>query len=522
MASIQQMFRGNYVSTCVDFLISDQKQPQNYGFDAEEEVNDETTGREKKRRKECSVMERQVDGSESTDVKQVEETGDIPAKQHCSSGSDKGMEHFAALPSAVGRGVGMRMIGLGQGSLAPGIMGPGRPLMPLGIGSLAQGFGPFGGIAPHGRPQIHLQEMLAQEHLLRAHALQLAQETLASAIRSPLARPLGAGTFQPFLGFDVLRPKHFPRPPPDLILGPMGHFARGQRPNLAIGRAGMSGKAGAQAESTLNSGIGRQFVWPAASGPNELQSLKRGRGRGRGIRTGLWGDAEPFVPMRGGLGSAGNPRAMINVAATSNMRHLNPDEVIFYQTTLAASQTDRDPLHNGFDARWKIEKERMLRNGLPHFRMPENATVGGNFSDGSMELGKEFGKTGEGKPLRSQDSSRAGNLAARLGPPAQAKAATSVTADSTDLAAGSNVIKLLQPVRKSRILTVSGLPEDTPMSTVAEAFEKLGKITDFKKSSKGDTFTISYSNEIEAVTAKRNLHRSCLAGKQITVDYAHQ
>lgn len=56
--------------------------------------------------------------------------------------------------NAGGRGVGLRMIGLGQGSLAPGIMGPGRPLMPLGIGNLAQGFGPFGAIAPHGRPQV--------------------------------------------------------------------------------------------------------------------------------------------------------------------------------------------------------------------------------------------------------------------------------------------------------------------------------------------------------------------------------
>ncbi|KAI5075105.1 hypothetical protein GOP47_0009181 [Adiantum capillus-veneris] len=496
--------------------------PQNYALTAEEEVNDQISGREKKRKLESSGTERHIDGYF---VKQVAETGDLAEKQHQSLGSDKAMEHFAGLAYAGGRGMGLRMIGLGQGSLAPGIMGPGRPLMPIGIGSLAQGLNPFGGLIQHGRPQVHLQEILAHEHLLRTHALQMVQETLANAMQSPLTRPLGAASFQPFVGYDFPgprshAPKHFPRSLPDLVMGPMGSFARGQRPNLPAGRSGVPSKVGGHADTSFYNGMGRQFGWPAGSGPSD--AFKQGRGRGREFRTGLWGDvAESFGPMPGGLIPAGHPRAMMHSAAPLNLRHLNPDDTIYCQTSRVAIQAENDLLHNGFDARWKIEKERLLRNGLPNLRAPGNPMVRGNSSSGKESV-KDNGKDGEIKPPRSLDSSKTGSLAARLGLPSQAQLAASSNPNSAEVPVASNVIKLHQPVRKSRILIVSGLPDDTPISTVVEVFEKLGKITDFKKSAKGDVFTISYSSETEAVTAKRNLHRSYIAGKQITVDYSYQ
>ncbi|MCO5547507.1 hypothetical protein L7F22_000957 [Adiantum nelumboides] len=439
--------------------------PQNCGLSIEEEVNDQISGREKKRKLEGSGMQRHMDGYFAK--QEGEETGDFAGKLHQSLGSEKAMEHLKGIPYTGSRGMGLRMIGLGQGSLAPGIMGPGRPLMPIGMGSLAQGFNPFGGLIQHGRPQVHLQEVLAQEHLLRAHALQLAQETLATAIRSSSTRPLGAAAFQPFVGFDIPgprshSPKHFLRPMPDLVMGPMGSFARGQRPSLPAGRAGLASKVGGQA---VYNGMGRQFGWPGGLGPNE--ALKRSCGRGREFCTGLWGDvAEGFGHKPGGIVHS---RPLIHSVAQFSLRHLNPDNTIFCQTSPGVIQAENDLLHNGFDARWKIENERRLRSGLSSLRTPDNSIVRGNTLEGGREFTNNSEKDGETKLPRS--------LATRLGPPAQSKVTTSNKPYSAEVPVASNVIKLHQPVRKSRILKVSGLPEDTPILTVIEVFEMLGKIT---------------------------------------------
>jgi hypothetical protein len=40
-----------------------------------------------------------------------------------------------------------------------------------------------------------------------------------------------------------------------------------------------------------------------------------------------------------------------------------------------------------------------------------------------------------------------------------------------------------------------------------EAFEKQGKITDFKKEERGDAFAITFASVQEATSAKRSLHR---------------
>ncbi|MCO5598017.1 hypothetical protein L7F22_052106 [Adiantum nelumboides] len=394
---------------------------------------------------------------------------------------EKAMEHLKGIAYTGSRGMGLRMIGLGQGSLAPGIMGPGRPLMPIGMGSLAQGFNPFGGLIQHGRPQVHLQEVLAQEHLLRAHALQLAQETLATAIRSPLTCPLGAAAFQPFVGYDVPgprshSPKHFLRPMPDLVMGPMGSFARGQRPSLPAGRAGLTNKVGGQADTSVYNGIGRQFGWPGGLGPNE--ALKRSCGRGRDFCTGLWGDvAECFGHKPGGVVPGGHSRPLMHSVAQLSLRHLNPDNTLFCQTSPGVIQAENELLHNGFDARWKIEKERRLRSGLSSLRTPDNSIVRGNTLEGGRQSTNNSEKDGEIKLPRSQDRLKTSSLATRLGPPAHSKVTTSNKPYSAEVPVASNVIKLHQPVRKSRILKVSGLPEDTPISTVVEVFEKLGKIT---------------------------------------------
>uniref|UniRef100_A0A7I4AB54 RRM domain-containing protein n=1 Tax=Physcomitrium patens TaxID=3218 RepID=A0A7I4AB54_PHYPA len=89
-------------------------------------------------------------------------------------------------------------------------------------------------------------------------------------------------------------------------------------------------------------------------------------------------------------------------------------------------------------------------------------------------------------------------------------------------ATGNNLIRLGGPVTKSRVLSVSGFPENTSMAVVVEAFEKQGKILDFKKDEKGNAFRITFSSVDEAVSAKRSLHRTLLNGRQITVDYTVQ
>lgn len=88
--------------------------------------------------------------------------------------------------------------------------------------------------------------------------------------------------------------------------------------------------------------------------------------------------------------------------------------------------------------------------------------------------------------------------------------------------AGNHLIQLGGPVTKSRMLSVSGFPENTSMATVVEAFEKQGKILEFKKNDKGNAFHITFSSVAEAVSAKRSLHRTLLNGRQITVDYTVQ
>lgn len=87
---------------------------------------------------------------------------------------------------------------------------------------------------------------------------------------------------------------------------------------------------------------------------------------------------------------------------------------------------------------------------------------------------------------------------------------------------GNNLIQLGGPVTKSSVLSVSGFPESTSMAVVVEAFEKQGKILDFRKDEKGNAFHITFSSVAEAVSTKRKLHRTLLNGRQITVDYTVQ
>ncbi|KAG0574767.1 hypothetical protein KC19_VG289300 [Ceratodon purpureus] len=85
--------------------------------------------------------------------------------------------------------------------------------------------------------------------------------------------------------------------------------------------------------------------------------------------------------------------------------------------------------------------------------------------------------------------------------------------------AGNNLIQLGGPVITSRVLSVSGFPENTSMAAVVEAFEKQGKILDFRKDENENAFLITFSSMAEAISAKRYLHRTILNGRQITVDY---
>jgi hypothetical protein len=45
-------------------------------------------------------------------------------------------------------------------------------------------------------------------------------------------------------------------------------------------------------------------------------------------------------------------------------------------------------------------------------------------------------------------------------------------------------------------------------------------LKDFKKEERGDAFAITFASVQEATSAKRSLHRTILAGQQITVEYA--
>lgn len=506
--------------------------PEGFNIDTEGKVKVEIIGQKRKRRKDRFVMERQTENFQGNDAKELEEISCSAARQQ--HNRVRIMEHLAGLARSGGRGVNMRMMGFGQAS---GIMGPAGLLMPFGVRSLGRGFGPLGGVMSHGRPNVHFQEVLAQERLLRARAMQLARGSIAGAVRSPMTGPLGISALRPFLGFDFAGPGSpnlmpFQQQPTDFVshggfMGPLDNFVRVREPIVPAGRTHGSNKGGGTTESSSGSGLGRQCGWPAVPMSAETQHLGRGRAHGRGLSSSSWEEARAMGPVLGSQGSAvghiNSGRVFDGGAGTQvmarNIQNTSSNNVSrFGQSGLCASQADRITGLNEFDAICQIAKERISTNDMHDGGILTESAVGASHDfrrDNNSRKSEANNSVLEDRPA---DASTAAESASTL----QANSTASVKVSSPSSTVGSTVIQLLQPKRKSRILVVGGLPENTPMSTIVEAFEKLGKVVDFKNGQKGGAFTVSYSTETEAVTAKRFLHRSFLAGRQITVDYAYQ
>ncbi|CAI5497195.1 unnamed protein product, partial [Closterium sp. Naga37s-1] len=70
------------------------------------------------------------------------------------------------------------------------------------------------------------------------------------------------------------------------------------------------------------------------------------------------------------------------------------------------------------------------------------------------------------------------------------------------------------------VLRVGGLPATTPVQTIITAFSKVSRVGHVGLSS--GTFLLTFDSVRTATVAKRMMHRSLLAGHQITVEFSRQ
>ncbi|KAL3695867.1 hypothetical protein R1sor_009943 [Riccia sorocarpa] len=416
-------------------------------------------------------------------------------------------------------------------SMAPGIMGPGRPLLPLDLSPLQQmgrGFvGPVNSVQ-----MMHLQEAVAvQEQMLRSHQMmqQLAHVHAGGRGRHPMAGgPVGCPLPSPMLGieFGGRLPQglmHLQSASPDLFgqmnfVGPGDAYSRSLRAE-SVDRvmAGRLGQEGTRMISSPRSVIGRQNQW-AANGDVVPTEGARGKGRGQ-VPPPIWGDRHgvmpPAVVAQANGGQSLGVGQSVNIGQARSAHVMGAGQAKARQGAVSMGHGNHNPQ-----------------------RAPERAKAPGRVErDGTWKASRDratrsdAAKTKE-NDLRTSSAVASGNKRERAGGhendsesisiPSRSVLTPQYQGVSNGSASTSNLIQLGGPVQKSRVLTVSGLPVNTSMSLVVEAFEKLGKIMDFKKEERGDAFTITFATISEAISAQRHLHRSILGGRQITVEYAVQ
>ncbi|KAJ7563438.1 hypothetical protein O6H91_03G110100 [Diphasiastrum complanatum] len=481
---------------------------------SDNDKDDAGTIHEKKRRKYRFFSERQFDGPEHHDRKELLSNGYVTGRQF--RGRGRPMERAGGFLPHVGGGRGMNvpMPGFGSPNFGQGVMGPERPpLVPLDLFAqvplphMGHGFmAPPGGFTPPGRPDFPLSDAIVQEQLLQCQrmAQHIAQLGGPGIGRPQLTRPIGAASLHPFVGLEFMGPgQGMMQLPPQGQDISSNNFGRGQRTNFGEGRGSMPGTA-VSLPAPRNGRLG----WVPSQMAGNLHP--RGRGQNRSHPT------SPVWPSVGDNVVVGGPMSMD--ASQPNYGHasapggqmLNMGDT-YGPATLNAHTRPSPQFHGGVRPTPAPRVngshgvgERFQRNGYVHNPRPEASSAPAKPAD---LKGMNMANAKNEKQQRVSSAAVSGTTSRGNGA-------------AINSSASSNLIHLSAPVLKSRVLTVCGLPENTPMSMVVETFEKQGKMMDFRKNEKGDVFTITFSNVMEAVSAKRHLHRSLLAGRQITVEYS--
>lgn len=427
-------------------------------------ASEECIGKERKKRNfehdsECQTV---VKGKESKETLLTIRT----ARQNRPRGRQSDYSaNFAKGKPAGCRGPDMHMFGFPHANLAPCLMGPTRPLMPRGLGGPLHHFGgPLGMSA-----SIQFQDALLQEQIMMSnHPMQL-------GMPGPRHPPFNINVPPAHLFADVdyfgpgprgmmhIQPRGPNMVPPVNCVGALDNTGWGQMSMSGAGRSLLQGPCsniGGRGGSFPGNGFGRAATWP--SSPIDIQAI--GRGRGRGFQ------------------------AELDEVKNSQVGQFRLELMVGVGQKIPVDVNKADKIVQGKRVKWIPMKTRNTTSG-------ENTSDARQLSDCQKTSGEDCGNS------VVSSMSQATNKSQEAGP-------------ST-----ANMVQLGGPVQRSRVLTVGGLPEGTPLSIVIEAFENQGKIEDVKKRERGDAFTITFSTLHEAVSAKRLLHRSILRGKQITVDY---
>lgn len=427
-------------------------------------ASEECIGKERKKRNfehdsECQTV---VKGKESKETLLTIRT----ARQNRPRGRQSDYSaNFAKGKPAGCRGPDMHIFGFPHANLAPCLMGPTRPLMPRGLGGPLHHFGgPLGMSA-----SIQFQDALLQEQIMMSnHPMQL-------GMPGPRHPPFNINVPPAHLFADVdyfgpgprgmmhIQPRGPNMVPPVNCVGALDNTGWGQMSMSGAGRSLLQGPCsniGGRGGSFPRNGFGRAATWP--SSPIDIQAI--GRGRGRGFQ------------------------AELDEVKNSQVGQFRLELMVGVGQKIPVDVNKADKIVQGKRVKWIPMKTRNTTSG-------ENTSDARQLSDCQKTSGEDCGNS------VVSSMSQATNKSQEAGP-------------ST-----ANMVQLGGPVQRSRVLTVGGLPEGTPLSIVIEAFENQGKIEDVKKRERGDAFTITFSTLHEAVSAKRLLHRSILRGKQITVDY---
>ncbi|XP_024388035.1 uncharacterized protein [Physcomitrium patens] len=579
------------------------------GGDDDEGENDR---REPKRRKDRYAAERQLENKERRDA---DESALVHSRQHRGRGSDK--MHGSQRNNYFRGTRGVNAAPFHRGNSGPGIMGPGRPPVPMEYGGhmplrpIDRGFPrPIGGmVAPgrlnHSEMQNQIRDSMAvQGHILRyQQCVQLAQEVQQAQAQAQahaqaqaqaqvqarahahaqaqaqvqarahvhahsqghvhahahaqaqvhmanseaLRASMNSSTMRPMMGLELIGGQvqashgimdlHVQTPDSGQqmnFLRPLEGFGSRvpQNTDFAAGR-GSIGSHLLNQSSNRDRAAGRQMnAWlPASAVHHEISTISGARARAQGqsrgqVMSSLWGE-----PPVGGIPTGfPSPLGVIGHVAPVNVSPgIAPAGVIALGTPKrqgslpivmpsSTASNRENPNVKKVDTRPQVDGT-WRTNGDNRGSLHNN----GNSAPSSRKDAGAWSKssTGQTGSKRSREngvdrrhsSGSSGTGTKPIAPP---------NVGNGMGATGNNLIRLGGPVTKSRVLSVSGFPENTSMAVVVEAFEKQGKILDFKKDEKGNAFRITFSSVDEAVSAKRSLHRTLLNGRQITVDYTVQ
>jgi hypothetical protein len=396
--------------------------------------------------------------------------------------------------------------------------------------------------------QNHIMEaMAAQDYILRSHQhmMQLAHAN----VRGPVRPSIGGPPTRPFMGLDLVEPR-VPVGPHQIM-----HLQVNQAPDAGTamnfpGRMEAARRmlqpvfgAGPGAGGMMNQfanrpgaspGIGavrQQGVWasPPLGGQMPQLPIGRARGqvRGRGQMVGpLWGDFQAQgistgIPAHpGGIGQG----VAINVGPA-----FGPGGMMDMGSPKRQSSIPQMMRGNSIDTNREMSSNmnREVHHGeVDGLRRADEGNKGVGTSNGLVPHGFWSANPGMApadiKRHRESVQHRQKSFSHPVPGPVTApiRHINNGKGPNVGTAGNNHLIQLGGQLQKSRVLIVSGLLENTSMAVVVEAFEKQGKITDFKKEERGDAFAITFASVQEATSAKRSLHRTILAGQQITVEYA--